>query len=167
MQLRPLVLLTLFGFLVACSSEAPKPSTPQPQPAQEKKVPGIEDLGPLPAYQREINGSLTNVPAGAEVEMALLVIDDRSRPQQLLASSVLSGNGKPLAFPEWGLAIRSDGHGLGDDPFFINQMAAWMQNPANDVLYETYFDDNSGGVNSLITGGAFPNSLAAFFADFG
>ena len=98
MQLRPLVLLTLFGFLVACSSPAPKPSTPQPQPAQEKKVPGLEDLGPLPAYQREINGSLSNVPAGAEVEMALLVIDDRSRPQQLLASSVLSGNGKPLAF---------------------------------------------------------------------
>ena len=98
MQLRPLVLLTLFGFLVACSSPAPKPSTPQPQPAQEKKVPGLEDLGPLPAYQREINGSLSNVPAGAEVEMALLVIDDRSRPQQLLASSVLTGNGKPLAF---------------------------------------------------------------------
>ena len=98
MQLRPLVLLALFGFLVACSSPAPKPSTPQPQPAQEKKVPGLEDLGPLPAYQREINGSLSNVPAGAEVEMALLVIDDRSRPQQLLASSVLTGNGKPLAF---------------------------------------------------------------------
>lgn len=98
MQLRPLVLLTLFSFLVACSSEAPKPAAPQPTPAQEKKVPGIEDLGPLPAYQREISGSLTNIPAGAEVEMALLVIDDRSRPQQLLASSVLSGNGKPLAF---------------------------------------------------------------------
>ena len=98
MQLRPLVLLTLFSVLVACSSEAPKPSTPQPVPAQEKKVPGLEDLGPLPAYQREINGSLTNVPAGAEVEMALLVIDERSRPQQLLASSVLTGNGKPLAF---------------------------------------------------------------------
>ena len=98
MQLRPLVLLTLFSVLVACSSEAPKPSTPQPTPQQEKKVPGIEDVGPRPAYHREINGTLTNVPAGAEVEMALLVIDDRSRPQQLLASSVLTGNGKPLAF---------------------------------------------------------------------
>ncbi len=98
MQLRPLVLLTLFSFMVACSSEAPKPAAPQPMPAQEKKVTGIEDLGPLPAFQREISGSLTNVPAGAEVEMALLVIDDRSRPQQLLASSVLTGNGQPLAF---------------------------------------------------------------------
>ena len=98
MQLRPLVLLTLFGFLVACSSEAPKPSVPQPTPAQEKKVPGIEDLGPLPAFQREINGTLNGVPANAEVELALLVIDERNRPQQLLASSVLTGNGKPVAF---------------------------------------------------------------------
>ena len=42
-----------------------------------------------------------------------------------------------------------------------------MENPANDVTYETYFDDNSGGVNSLITGGSFANSLAAFSAAFG
>ena len=98
MQLRPLVLLALFSFLVACSSEAPKPSTPQPAPTQEKKVPGIEDLGPLPAFQREINGTLNGVPANAEVELALLVIDERNRPQQLLASSVLTGNGKPVAF---------------------------------------------------------------------
>ena len=98
MQLRPLVLLTLFSVLVACSSEAPKPYTPQPAPAQEKKIPGQEPLGPLPAYQREVSGTLTGVPAGAEVELALLVIDERSRPQQLLASSVLIGNNKPLAF---------------------------------------------------------------------
>lgn len=80
------------------AAKPPSLPPPQPAPAQEKKVPGIEDTGPLPAYQREISGSLTNVPAGAEVEMALLVIDDRSRPQQLLASSVLTGNGQPLAF---------------------------------------------------------------------
>jgi len=72
-----------------------------------------------------------------------------------------------LAFCEWGLAIRSDGHGLGDDPYFINQMSSWMQNPVHDVTYEAYFDANSGGVNSLITGGSFPNGLTAFSADFG
>ena len=65
------------------------------------------------------------------------------------------------------MAIRSDGHGLGDDPYYINQMVAWMKNGANDVTYESYFDANSGGVNSLITGGSFPNSLAAFSADLG
>ena len=72
-----------------------------------------------------------------------------------------------MAFPEWGVAIRSDGHGLGDDPFFVNNMVAWMKNPANDVAYETYFDVNSGGVNSDLTGGSFPNSLAAFTAGLG
>ena len=63
------------------------------------------------------------------------------------------------------MAIRSDGHGLGDDPYFINQMVSWMH--SNDVTYESYFDANSGGVNSLITGGSFPSSLAAFSADLG
>ena len=40
-----------------------------------------------------------------------------------------------------------------------------MKNGANDVTYETYFDADSGGVDALITGGSFPNSLAAFSAD--
>lgn len=86
---------------VSWSPAAAKPPNPPPRnqrPPKRKKVPGIEDLGPLPAYQREISGTLNGVPAVAEVELALLVIDDRSRPQQLLASSVLTGNGQPLAF---------------------------------------------------------------------
>jgi hypothetical protein len=32
------------------------------------------------------------------------------------------------------------------------------------VAFESYFDANSGGVDSYITGGGFPNSLAAFTA---
>ena len=88
-------------------------------------------------------------------------------PTLTAAQQFASAHGKPLAFTEWGVAIRSDGHGLGDDPYFINQMVAWMENSSNDVAYETYFDANSGGVNSLITGGSFPNSLAAFAADLG
>ena len=88
-------------------------------------------------------------------------------PALTAAQQFASANGKPLAFCEWGVAIRSDGHGLGDDPYFINQMVSWMQSPSNDVTYESYFDADSGGVNSLITGGSFPNSLAAFSADLG
>jgi hypothetical protein len=46
-------------------------------------------------------------------------------------------------------------------------MVAWMK--ANGVAYETYFDYNTipfgGDTNALLTGGDFPNSLAAFIAD--
>jgi len=35
------------------------------------------------------------------------------------------------------------------------------------VAFETYFDFDASGVNSDLTGGDFPNSLAAFKADIG
>ena len=57
--------------------------------------------------------------------------------------------------------------GCGDDPYYVNQMAGLDEEQLNNVTYESYFDANSGGVNSLITGGSFPNSLAAFSADLG
>jgi len=82
---------------------------------------------------------------------------------QQFASSV----GKPLALPEWGVIVRSDGHGLGDDPYYINHMVSWMETASNDVAYEAYFDYDASGFNSQITGGSFPNSLAAFTADLG
>jgi hypothetical protein len=86
-------------------------------------------------------------------------------PALSAAAQFAASNGKPLAFCEWGVAIRSDGHGLGDDPYFVNQMVAWMR--GNNVTYESLFDANSGGVNSLLTGGSFPSSLAAFSSDIG
>jgi hypothetical protein len=86
-------------------------------------------------------------------------------PSLVAAGQFAASHGKPLAMTEWGLSIRSDGHGLGDDPFYIDQMVAWMENASNNVAYETYFDCNSGGVNAAITGGLFPNSLARFTAD--
>lgn len=101
MPLRPLALLSLVSLLAACSSDAPKPSEPAPGPAPqmaEKKARASADLGPLPAYQRELSGALLGVPAGAEVELALLVIDERSRPQQLLASANLIGTSQALPF---------------------------------------------------------------------
>ena len=64
---------------------------------------------------------------------------------------------EPLAIPEWGVLSSGDRHGLGDDPSYVNEMITWMQNPANGVAYESYFDDDT----SSITGGNFPNSLTA------
>jgi hypothetical protein len=65
--------------------------------------------------------------------------------------------GKPLAIAEWGLQPPSI-NGLGDDPLFIKSMIDWMANPANNVAYESYYNYNL----ATITGGKYPNSLAAF-----
>lgn len=72
---------------------------------------------------------------------------------------------KPVAFPEWGLAIRGDGHGLGDDPVFVQDMASWMA--SNNVALALYFDFDVSGQMDAITDGQFPNALAAFRAAFG
>ncbi|MBB3242834.1 putative lipoprotein YbaY [Pseudomonas sp. Tn43] len=101
MPLRPLVLLSLFSLLVACGSDAPKsqPPTPGPAPQQaQKKAKAAAELGPLPAHQRELSGTLQGAPAGSEVELALLVVDAKDRPQQLLASSSLIGTNQVLPF---------------------------------------------------------------------
>jgi beta-mannanase len=80
------------------------------------------------------------------------------------AHAFAAAQGKPLAICEWGIAFLSNG--LGDDPLYINNFSAWMKSPANDVLYESYFNYN-GTSDSVLTGGSAPNSLAAFKADFG
>jgi beta-mannanase len=90
-------------------------------------------------------------------------------PALSAALSFAQAQGKPLAFCEWGVAIRSDGHGLGDDPLYVNNMLSFMS--ANSVAYESYFDYNTlpsgGDTNAQITGGDFPNALAAFIGDLG
>ena len=52
-------------------------------------------------------------------------------------------HGKPLAFPEWGLNSREDGHGGGDNPYFIERMHAFITEPANRVAFHGYFDVNA------------------------
>jgi len=49
-------------------------------------------------------------------------------------------HGKPLVIPEWGVCTRSDKHGGGDNPFFVEQMFNFIYNPANNVYFECYFD---------------------------
>ncbi|GAB3265742.1 glycosyl hydrolase [Kineosporia babensis] len=53
---------------------------------------------------------------------------------------------KPLSLPEWGLWDRSvgDGHGGGDNPYFIEQMHKFIDDPRNNVGYQIYFDVDVG-----------------------
>lgn len=97
MHLRALAMLCCAALLTACGSDRPKTEQP-PAPAPANVVKKAQPLGPLPAYQRELSGTLTGIPDGAEVELALLVIDDRGRPQQLLASSSLPATGQALPY---------------------------------------------------------------------
>ena len=96
MPFRALAVLGFAALLAACSSEAPKPVPPQPPAQTVAKHP--HKPAPLPAHQRELTGTFTNVPRGAEVEVALLVIDERGRPQRLLASDTYDGTGQALPF---------------------------------------------------------------------
>ena len=114
-----------------------------------------------PLLLRSISSSSINV------SLHHFTIPSEASTWQTAAPAFAAAQGKPLAICEWGIAFLTSGHGLGDDPHYVNEMVSWMQNPSNDVTYESYFDANSGGVNSLITGGSFPNSLAAFSADLG
>jgi hypothetical protein len=72
---------------------------------------------------------------------------------------------KPITLPEWGLIARPDGHGGGDNPFFIRQMHRWILD--HDVAYAMYFQfDTAEGVSRL-TAGAFPSATKVFLRLFG
>lgn len=71
---------------------------------------------------------------------------------------------KPMSYPEWGLAWREDGHGGGDDPYFVEQMHNWIA--SNNVAYHVYFDfDAPDGAHALLSG-RFPTAAAALHSDF-
>ena len=58
---------------------------------------------------------------------------------------------KPLCVPEWGVNTRNDGHGGGDNPYFIQWMHDWMK--ANDIAWHIYFDykDSKGTNDHLLS----------------
>jgi hypothetical protein len=72
---------------------------------------------------------------------------------------------KPLALPEWGTGTRPDGKGFGDDPYFIEQVAAFAR--ANRVVFTGYWDYNAGDYNAELSNGRQPRSAAAFRRHFG
>ncbi|HUE08699.1 MAG TPA: glycosyl hydrolase [Acidimicrobiales bacterium] len=77
-------------------------------------------------------------------------------------TSFASSHSKQVGIGEFGVINRSDGHGGGDDPTFINNFSTWLK--ANNVAWASYFNFNSGG-NSILSN--YSNSLAAYQADLG
>lgn len=49
-------------------------------------------------------------------------------------------HGKRMSIPEWGVTYRSDGHGGRDNPRFITNMIAFIEDPRNRVSYANYFN---------------------------
>jgi len=73
---------------------------------------------------------------------------------------------KPIAIPEWSDEFRTDGHGLGDDPVFVDNMATWFV--SNQVAFANVFAyDSSATYRNNLTDGTFPKALAQFRTDFG
>lgn len=73
-------------------------------------------------------------------------------------------HGKKLSIPEWGLTIRPDGHGGGDDPYYVQQMLNYIADPASNVAYANYFEfDAPDGTHRMSsTGTYFPNGAAMY-----
>ncbi len=82
------------------------------------------------------------------------------------AASFGAANGVPVSLPEWGLATGTSGGsvGMGDDPYYINQMAAWIA--SNNVAFDSYFSFDASDGNHSLSSSLFPNAFAAFEADF-
>lgn len=96
MSPRPFALLGLSLLLAACSSQ-PEDEPPQ-APSAPPEVTATAAPQPLQAGQRELRGNLLGAPANSEVELALLLVDERGRPHGELGNTRLLGNGQALPF---------------------------------------------------------------------
>jgi len=89
---RPLILLSLLAVLSACTRDTPEP------PVTVAAPPAQNAPAPLQAHQRELTGSLLNIPLAADVELALLAIDSRGKPYATLGTTQLRGHGAPMDY---------------------------------------------------------------------
>ena len=83
---------------------------------------------------------------------------------------------KPFALPEWGVDKRGgeDEHGGLDNPYFVEQMHAFIADPANKVYFHCYFDVQASDGGHQISPGKdgteetiFPLAAAKFKELFG
>jgi hypothetical protein len=59
--------------------------------------------------------------------------------------------GKAMALPEWGAAIRPDGRGGGDNPYFVRKVHEFIQHPYNNVGFHSYWNVSAGDIDGRLT----------------
>jgi hypothetical protein len=92
--------------------------------------------------------------------------DMLTRPYGLLwHRRFAAAHGKPMSYPEWGVTTRPDGHGGGDNPYYVRRMHEWIA--ANKVAYHIYFNFNAADGNHQLRTTEFPRSTRAFKRLFG
>jgi methionine-rich copper-binding protein CopC len=76
-------------------------------------------------------------------------------------SSFAAAHGKRMSMPEWGVSYRCDGHGGGDDPYFMDQLHNWFA--THDVAYEAYFQVDDSSCNRFrLDSGLFNNAAKEY-----
>lgn len=75
-----------------------------------------------------------------------------------------AAHGKPMSFPEWGVGTRPDGHGCGDDPYFVQQMLAWIS--ANNVAYHNLWDYPASDYSARLSDNSKPLAGAALLQGY-
>jgi CARDB/Glycosyl hydrolase family 26 len=82
-------------------------------------------------------------------------------------------HGKQIAFDEWALSIRLDGHGGGDNPYYVDQVYRWFNARDNladgrrRVAYAMYFEEDKPDDVHRLQSGLFPLGAARVRALFG
>ena len=76
-----------------------------------------------------------------------------------------AAHGKPMTFPEWGIAHRRDSNGGGDAPYYIERMYEWIR--TNHVAYHNYFEFSDPSIDSKLFAGNSPRASKRFIELFG
>ncbi len=114
------------------------------------------DIIGIDAYDSGLPAGITSEPA-AWIRLTTQA-DGIDTVQQFAAQ-----HGKPLSFPEWGLAYPgSPDYGLGDDPLYIDNIAAVVR--LFPFAYQSYFLNGDSGA---LLDGLAPASALRYIAHFG
>jgi hypothetical protein len=72
---------------------------------------------------------------------------------------------KLMSLPEWGTGVHKKWGGPADDPYFIEAMAAWINE--NSIAYHNYWDYRAKDIDCKLSDGRQPQAAAAFQRYFG